>query len=456
MSSPHIAGLMALVKEAQPGFSPAQVKSALMTTARQDVFKEDGATDADPFDFGAGHVDPNKAVSPGLTYDAGLLDYLAASCGTAEPLLSAADCDFVENEFGLSIDPADLNLPSIGVDGVPGTKTVTRTVTAVKPFVGRGRYEKSGPGGDGNNSANRYDAIIEAPPGFEVSVNPSTITLLPGETAEFEVTITNVSAPPREWRFGSLTWSNRLGIDVRSPIVVNAAAFVAPDEIDLTGTSGSDSFDIAFGYTGDYTAQVHGLNDASRTLWTVEDDPNNDFQFFGPGTVLAFADEVPPGTAFARWTTYNEYTSGNDDIDLYLFYCPNFSCTQIASSGNPDSNELVEVLLPVNDPTIPDPYVIFLHGFDTEGGQPADVIQFFHEFGLVDDAGNMTITSAPGSAVLGETGTINYEWSGLNEGVGAKDLGAISHSDASGILDITIIDIQNDEGFGICDFGICE
>jgi hypothetical protein len=457
MSSPHIAGLMALVKEAQPGFSPAQVKSALMTTARQDIVKEDGATDADPFDFGAGHVDPNKAVSPGLTYDAGLLDYLAASCGTVTPLLTPDDCDFVENEFGLSTDPADLNLPSIGVDGVPGTKTVTRTVTAVKPFVGRGRYGNDGPVDDGgNNSANRYDAVIEAPPGFDVSVNPSTFTLLPGESAEFEVTITNVSAPPGEWRFGSLTWTNRKGIDVRSPIAVNAAAFVAPDEIDLTGISGSDSFDIAFGYTGDYIPQVHGLNEPTPFLAIVEDDPFDEFEFLGPGVTIAFLDEVPAGTALARWTTYNEYTSGNDDIDLYLYYCPNFSCTQIASSGNPDSDELVEVLLPVNDPNITDPYLVFAHGFDTEGGLPADVILFYNEFGLDDDAGNMTITSAPGSAVLGESGTINYEWNGLREGVGAKQLGAISHSDASGILDITIIDIQNDEGFGICDFGICE
>ncbi len=153
---------------------------------------------------------------------------------------------------------------------------------------------------------------------------------------------------------------------------------------------------------------------------------------------------------------YNEYTTGtNDDIDLYLYYCPNFSCTQIGSSGNPDSNEQVEVLLPLNDPNIPDPYLVFAHGFDTEGGLPADLILFAHQFGLVDDAGNLVITSAPSSAAIGTSGTISYEWSGLREGVGAKQLGAISHSDASGILDLTIIDVQNDDGFGICDFGIC-
>ena len=145
MSSPHIAGLAALVREAHPDWSPAQVKSALMTTARQDVVKEDGATPADPFDFGAGHVDPNKAIDPGLTYDAGLIDYLAASCGTVTPLISASDCEFVEDALGLSVDPADLNLASIGVAELPGTQTVTRTVTAVNGYK-RGRLRGKGQG----------------------------------------------------------------------------------------------------------------------------------------------------------------------------------------------------------------------------------------------------------------------------------------------------------------------
>jgi hypothetical protein len=425
-----------------------------MTTARQNVAKEDGATAADPFDFGAGHVDPNKAVSPGLTYDAGLIDYLAASCGTVTPLVSAADCGFIEDTLGLSTDPADLNLPSIGIDGVLGSTTITRRVTAVKPFGGRGRFD-GGPGGNGRNSANRYDAVVEAPPGFTVEVSPSTLFVPPGMTAEYTVTVTNVSASPDEWRFGSLTWTNRKANDVRSPIAVKAKPFEAEPEVDGTGESGSDSFEIGFGYTGTYTPGVHGLNNPGLTLLSVEDDPFDSFEFLGPGTTIAFLEEIPAGTAYARFRTFNEYTSGDDDVDLYLYYCPNFSCTQIASSTNVDSNEEVNVLLPLNDPGITDPYLVFIHGFDTEGGLPADVIFFDNEFGIVDDAGNLTITSAPSSATLGETATIEFEWNGLATGPGAKQLGAISHSDDSGILDLTIIDIQNDEGSTICDFGLC-
>ena len=56
-------------------------KSALMTTAYQEVMKEDGTTAADPFDMGAGHITPNSAVDPGLVYDAGLFEYAAFTCG---------------------------------------------------------------------------------------------------------------------------------------------------------------------------------------------------------------------------------------------------------------------------------------------------------------------------------------------------------------------------------------
>ena len=284
------------------------------------------------------------------------------------------------------------------------------------------------------------------------------------------MTITNQSAPPGEWRFGSLTWveTGKNGDQdddsdsdgkkgprmVRSPIAVNAVAIVAPPEVSGAGPDGTAQFDITFGYTGEYTAQVHGLNNASLTLVPTEDDPFNSFEFLGPGVEIAFLAEVPPGTAFARWELTDEYTTGNDDIDLYLYYCPNFSCTQIGSSTNAASNERVEVLLPANDPSITDPYLVFTHGFDVEGGT-GQLILFDYAFGLVDDAGNLSITSGPASATIGSTETISLEWVGLDFGIDFKQLGAISHSDADGIQGLTLISIDNDTGGGICDFGLC-
>ncbi len=56
MSSPHSAGVSALVKAAHPSWTPAEIKSALMTSSVQTVVKEDGVTPADPFDMGAGSI----------------------------------------------------------------------------------------------------------------------------------------------------------------------------------------------------------------------------------------------------------------------------------------------------------------------------------------------------------------------------------------------------------------
>ena len=426
-----------------------------MTTARQDVLKEDGETPADPFDFGAGHVDPNKAVDPGLTYDADLLDYLVASCGTVTPLLSPVDCDSVQNVLGLSTDPADLNLASIGVGELFASKTITRTVTAVAGYEAEDDDSDSDDDSDksSNNRRSTYRVSVDAPEGYEVSVSPTRLRLRPGETASYDVTITNQSAPPGEWRFGSLTWRSGDRM-VRSPIAVNAVAFIVPPEVFGAGPDGTLDFDVTFGYSGDYTAGVHGLNDADLWVATVEDDPLNSYEFLGPGTDFAFVGEVSPGTAIARWSLFDEYTTGtNDDIDLYLYYCPEFLCSLVDSSGNSGSNEEVSAVFPENDPAIFDPYIVFAHGYQTDGELPSDLLLFAWEVGLVDDKGNMMVT-APPSATIGATETITVNWTGLS--LFNKQLGAISHSDSEGVQELTIVNIENDTGITICDYGfIC-
>ena len=70
MSSPHMTALGALLHQAHPDWSPMMIKSAFMTTAYQ-------GHDYDAFNWGAGHVDPNKAVDPGLVFDSNLTDWLS-------------------------------------------------------------------------------------------------------------------------------------------------------------------------------------------------------------------------------------------------------------------------------------------------------------------------------------------------------------------------------------------
>src|SRR5690606_24652260 len=127
MSSPHIAGAAALMKAVHPDWSPAQIKSALMSTARTAVLKEDETTPADPFDYGGGRVDLSQAPWAGLTFD-----------------------ETAERMFALGGDPVhaiDLNLASIDAPVMPGEVTTTRTVTNV---TGKNQHYKvrvSSPGG---------------------------------------------------------------------------------------------------------------------------------------------------------------------------------------------------------------------------------------------------------------------------------------------------------------------
>jgi subtilisin family serine protease len=422
MSSPHIAGLAALIKQAHPDWSPAAIKSALMTSARQDVLKEDGVTPADPFDYGAGHVDPNKAVDPGLVYDADQFDYLAASCGTVSPLITPDDCSLLE-AAGFSLDPADLNLPSIGVGELPGSKTIKRKVTNVA---------KRGSG--------LYAVSVEAPDGFTVQVSPDRLFLHPGQTAEYEVTITNETAPAGEWRFGSLTWTEaRKGYKVRSPIAVNAVAISAPGSVTGAGSAGTAQFDLTFGYTGAYTAQVHGLNDPF-----IIDRASVETSAF-----RAFLYRIPENFALARFELYDEYTSGEDDLDLDVLYCPTIfednTCeSRVGISGGATSRERVDALFPKAGY-----YLVYVDGFATETGV-SDFALFVSGFGVNNVVGNLQV-SAPTTATSGSTATLTIDWAGLSTGAGAKQLGAISHSDASGIQGLTIISIENDAGFGIDD-----
>ncbi len=441
MSTPHIAGIAALLREAHPDWSPAMVKSAMMTTARPNVRKEDGVTRADPFDYGAGHVDPNSAWNPGLVYDAGTLDYLAGLCGTSAAEQAFADpegfCASLE-AAGFSTDASDLNLPSIGIAELAGTQTIRRTVTNV------------------SNKRARFDATARKPAGYRVKVRPSSLVLNPGESASFEVTITNVSAPAGEWRFGRLVWRDKAGkFEVKSPIAVRAQAVVAPEQISGTGTSGSASFDVSFGYDGPYAAGAHGLELPLLYAEEVPDDPNNSFEFLGPGTSIAYLWEPAPGALTAQWALYDEYVDGNHDFDMYVYYCPDFLCTLVDFSGNEGSTELVRIDNPLNDPAIDDPYLVFVHAYETEGGQPGTYILFDWTDPAVDpDLGNMTV-SGPSTATVGGSGVVQINWAGLLSGAAAKYLGAVSHSDSAGIQDLTIVSIENDEGGGFCDLIDC-
>ncbi len=421
MSSPHVAGLFALLKQVHPDWSAAAAKSALMTTASQDVRSNDRTTQATPFEMGAGHVNPGKpkdrgsSFQPGLVYDAGFNQYLGFLCEAGPEVFAnpEATCASLANA-GIPTKATDLNLPSIGVSQLAGTTTVKRTVTSVVTS---------------DNGNRTYDATSDAPDGYTVSVSPSSVKLKPGQSATFEVTITNVSAPLGEWEFGSLTWKEKTGkYRITSPIAVNASKFSAPVEITGSGVDGSTSFDVQFGYTGAYAAVPHGLTPATETNDTVNQDPD---QTFDPGDVAtgganAHTFDLSDVGVF-RVAIPPEATGPENDLDVYV-YDPDGN--PVASSTQAGTDEEVTIQDPMDGT-----WTVYVHGWQVVD----DGSYTLYSWAVTNATGGSLVANGPSSATNGSVGTIDLSWTGAT----GWNLGAVDHTEGSTVLGRTLVDVDN-------------
>ncbi|MBA3803165.1 MAG: S8 family serine peptidase, partial [Acidimicrobiia bacterium] len=419
MSSPHMAGLSLVVKSARPNWTPAETKSALMTSA----YAVDGAS---PFDVGSGHVSINRAIASPLVYPAGVNDYFGFLCGLGaidNPSLCANN----------NIEVSDLNQPNIAVGQLAGTRTVTR------------RIKNSG------TTTATFRSTVAAPPGVDVAVAPSQLRLNPGQTKTFRVTFTaNSGAVFDEYSFGKLTWKAPTTSKAESELVVRPTALTFPAEVSGTGVNGAGEFDITFGYTGPYAAGAHGMTPADKDDITVTDDPGNDIDgaldcYFAPdGTeekcgIKFVPFDVPAGTALTRVSTFDAFTDGNDDVDLYVFD-PEFNF--VDASGGGTAEEQVDIPNPETGE-----WTTLVHGWETDGDD-ANLTMFNWSVPAdpANDDGSLAIESAPDSATVGETATIQYSWSGL--AADNKYLGAVSHNRGTEVLGLTVVAIDAYSGGG--------
>ena len=163
MSSPMVAGSAALVKAMHPDWTPGQIKSALMMTSKtKDVFKEDGVTPADAFDYGSGRVDLSKAGNPGIT-------------------ISASGQEFLDLEDELW----NANLPSLYVPVMPGEITVERTIQ------------------NETNKPRNWKLTPSSPKDVKISV-PKHVKVKRNGEATFEISVDARQVPIGETRFASI------------------------------------------------------------------------------------------------------------------------------------------------------------------------------------------------------------------------------------------------------------
>ena len=235
MSSPQVAGSGALLRQIFPSWTPAEIKSALMMTARQGVLSETGAL-ATPFMAGAGRVQVDLAAKAGLVLDEQRADYLAANPGAGG-------------------DVAALNLASMANRGCgPASCTFTRTFRSTRATF------------------QTFSATLSGVPG---SVSSPVFTVAPFDTVTLTVTV-NTSGQPADasYRFGTLALTST-GNDhsSRSPVLrLPIAVAVRTPELSLS----TESITVS--------APANSTRTASFTVWSNSNPVDFSTRTTGTGT----------------------------------------------------------------------------------------------------------------------------------------------------------------------------
>lgn len=414
MSSPHVAGVALLLKQAHPTWGPGAIKSALMTTAYTTL--NDGLAGLSngllPWSQGAGHIDPNKATDPGLVYNAGNNDWVKYQCKVNKPAVQpASDC----TNIGTLSETSDLNLPSMTAGSVLGSVTFPRTVTNV-----------------GASSAT-YTATASVP-GFTTVVTPSTLTLAPGASASFTVKLTRTTAAEGVWNYGQLVWSDGAGHNVRSPIQAKVGKPITASVTDIAANtvSGTRLMTVRTGFNGRM-----GLNQGGMKEVTMSPPATLAPQAMGSAglkticqagadtaNVKVYNFNVPAGAMVARFGLRDaDVGAPGDDNDMLLLY-PNG--TTSVYSGNDGSNETVQVTNPV-----PGTYRVCVLAY----GGGASMTHSLSSWIVRPGEGAGLKVAVPSQVYAGSTATVGLTWSGL--ATGKRYLGAYQLLDAAGTAQTT-------------------
>ena len=391
MSSPHVAGAAALLRQLHPTWSPSAIKSAL-TTSNTDVKLSNNTSDPNRWGYGAGHLAPNPAAVPSLVYDASGTDYGRFLCGVGlAPPPGLGSCATLG-----SIKPWNLNLSSLTAAGVVASRTLTRRVTNVGPstatFVSQSNL-----------------------PGWDVVVTPASLNLAPGASASYTARLTRTSAPLVGWTFGSLGWSDGVRT-ITSPLSAQALAFASPEQVSDQRASGKGSriFPVETSYTGTLGLATIGLVPALTFTDTVA----------APNT-RCYSVVVPAGTEFARFQTFNADTQGGalTDLDVDVFRSANCTGTNVGTSAAGGSDEVVTLEAPIAAT-----YSVRITGYATPAGGAAFTLSTW----VVGPGGaNTLLARGPSTVFEGGSASVALSWA---VPAGQRYMGLVKFSDGTATL----------------------
>ena len=204
MATPHVAGAAALLLQLHPTWTPAMIKSALMSTATEEVFTTTArTTKAGVLDRGAGRIDLTQAGSPGLIFD--------------RPSLSAGE----QRGGGQS---RSFTVRATNISGAADTWDITTTET-----------------GDAAKTAN-----------FNIAAGASALTLGNGNTGSIQITAESVAgAPAGEYEGSVVLVSRATGKRLHIPVWFRLLPTVQKDVllIDDDGSSTGGLGDRKAAYT---------------------------------------------------------------------------------------------------------------------------------------------------------------------------------------------------------------
>ncbi len=266
MASPHVAGAGALVMQARPDWTPAEIQSALMSTADPGVRNHDGAP-ATPYAQGNGRIDVGAAISAGLLFDETIENYVASNPA----------------EGG---DPRALNLPSFANTQCLASCSWTRVASV----------PASAPAGVS------WSASVVTDDGITLDVGLSATTVSPGDTVTITVTADVEGAAEDVTHFGriTLTPDHPAVPAVTMPVAIVPTGSVVPARADMTTRRDAG---------GDYVGgiQTRDVTDVTGTVGWVAgtqvagalvEDPTNGNPYDDLTQVDVYTVDVPAGSEY--------------------------------------------------------------------------------------------------------------------------------------------------------------
>lgn len=368
MSTPHVAGLAALAHGVHPDWSPAEIKSAMMTTARA---LED---DAGPFAEGAGQVQPRAFLDPVLVYDAGGEDWRGFLTGLGLGRRAGSSATTTPVAAG------DLNLPSIAVGDLTGSRQVTRTVTNV------------------SDRPETFEADVSGLDGIAVTVAPEQILLRPGQSATFTVTLRTLpGAQPGTYTEGTLTWTGLTG-EATIPVVVRPEVVDAPTEVSAASLDGSVTVRGRSGTDGSVAVGTTGLAGALPTPVSLvpgafdPDDPDE-----GRDSMRTSL-SVPAGAEVLRVAM--DAHNGADDLDVFVYH----EGELVAASADDSADETVTLVRPEEGQ-----YDVYVSSYAAANGSATTGQLYTWVVGSAD-TGNLTLDREAVDVGAGDRFRLTASW----------------------------------------------